>query len=117
MNGRDYVKFVIGYACVSILTKILKGCINEARPGGCYESKRLCKTSGMPSGTGIRAGYVLGFAYGQFEKKMKVCHYLLIFLITFGLCLGRVYMKSHTMIQIIAGYLLGLLLGFVTGKL
>ena len=117
MNGYDYVKFVIGYAIVSVLTKILKGCINQPRPKGCYESVRLCKTSGMPSGTGIRAGYVLGFAYGKFEQRMKRCHYLLIFLITFGLCYSRVVMKSHTIVQIIAGYLLGLLIGFVTGKL
>ena len=117
MNSSVYVKFVVGYTIISIFAKVLKGCIKQPRPSDCYESEKLCKAAGMPSGTALRGGFIVGFAVGTFEKQMKQCQYMVIILLSLGLCCGRVVMKSHTISQVVAGYMLGLLLGFVISKL
>jgi membrane-associated phospholipid phosphatase len=116
MNANIFVKFVIGYALVSVLTKVLKHTINQPRPIGCYESKKMCKSPGFPSGTGVRAGYAFGFAISTYGASMSRCQYFIIFLLTLLLCCGRVYMHSHSCIQVISGYILGVVMGMLIGS-
>lgn len=115
MNANTFIKFVIGYALVSVITKVLKRAINQPRPSMCYESKKMCDSPGFPSGTGIRAGYTLGFAISVYGKNMSRCQYLVIVLLTGMLCCGRVYMHSHDCKQVISGYILGVVMGLLIG--
>ena len=106
MNTNTFIKFVIGYALVSVLTKVLKHTINQPRPSLCYESKKMCNSPGFPS----------GFAISTYGASMSRCQYLIIFLLTVMLCCGRVYMHSHSCMQVISGYILGVVMGLLIGS-
>ena len=113
MNRNLYIKFVIGYCLSFILTKFLKMYINEKRPINCTESTRMCATPGMPSGTALRSGYLLGFAIGIFGTSMSKYQYLLILLFTMSITYSRVVVNAHSIKQIAVGYVIGTLLGMV----
>ena len=75
-------------------------------------SNRFLKISLHAAGAGLLTGYILAFTFSQ----LAYSHWIIIFSIfASGLVVSsRLYLKKHTPIQLILGYLISLILAFAT---
>jgi membrane-associated phospholipid phosphatase len=72
---------------------------------------RFWKISTHASGvSGVFA--IISLLYFRYQPEGFSSLYLLICLLTFGVCASRLYLKVHTPLQVVGGFILGALSGF-----
>ena len=85
---------------------------------GCKDPLSKKESYGMPSGHSqnvmLFSTYaILTLMNGNYTDRMKNIGYVLFSLLAIGIMYSRVYLKCHTVQQVIIGGLLGLILGYI----
>lgn len=117
----NYFNFFLGgYILNIILNIVLKTIIKQPRPS---PDKKLIEIGvinghtftldkyGMPSGHAETCGFSLSFITLSLQNYYISLFYLIITIIT--LC-ERYIKKNHTILQLIVGFILGLIVGYIT---
>lgn len=104
MNDKSALVFYIGIISLQYIVKFLKNIIKEDRP-----IKK--NTYGMPSTKSATLFFIIGFLVLNYNFKTDTI--LKLFLLAFVGVLYKLYFKEHSIKQIIAGGLLGLLYSYI----
>jgi membrane-associated phospholipid phosphatase len=117
-NHTVYLSFyAIGTIINTILNITLKAIIKEPRPNEDYKLISISTSNGqrygpdvygMPSGHAQSAAFNLAFITGLFKSPSITCFYLVITIITLG---QRYIYKNHTILQLLVGFIIGLIIG------
>jgi len=120
-NMKTYLNFfIIGFILNNILNILFKFFIKEPRP---LEDLKLIEIAivngyrigidkfGMPSGHAQNCGFCLLFVTLVLQNYYIISLYLLISFISL---FQRYLYKNHTLLQLIIGFIIGLLCGFLT---
>jgi len=114
-----FVYYLIGLCCNSLLNLILKGIIKQPRP---IENTKLINIAlnngrifpsdiyGMPSGHAQAALYSTIFIWLALKNKYILIFYLLL---TIWTMYNRVNTKSHTILQVLVGTIIGAIIGYL----
>jgi len=102
MNDKDAIKLLVGIFLSFVIAKVLKRIIKQGRP-------IKGKTYGMPSSRATLMTFIVVFLLSyNFKDKTK------FIIIVLGLLtlLMKYYLKEHTFNQLLAGFILGLLIAY-----
>ena len=97
--------FAIFFVANFILNIFIKNQIKQPRPKGC--DSFLKNSYGMPSQHSQTAGFVTAFVWSEIPRNQQ----MLLLALTLTTMVQRVWTQCHTVAQVIAGCILGLLLG------
>lgn len=124
-KNRALLYYIVGYFINIVINYILKGIIKEARPGISqkkidllFENNNMFvldynlshEIFGMPSGHAQTVFYTVIFDYLVLKENTQTCFYLIIALIT---VIQRVVFGYHTVKQVIAGAIIGMINGYI----
>jgi acid phosphatase family membrane protein YuiD len=104
MNDKTALIFYIGIISLQYIVKFLKNIIKEDRP-----IKK--NTYGMPSTKSATLFFIIGFLILKYKYENYTI--LKLFFLAFVGVLYKLYFKEHSIKQIIAGGLLGLLYSYI----
>ena len=106
MNDKDAIKLLVGIFLSFVIAKVLKRIIKQGRP-------IKGKTYGMPSSRATLMTFIVVFLLSyNFKDKTK------FIIIVLGLLtlLMKYYLKEHSFNQLFVGFILGLLIAYITYK-
>ena len=107
MEDTTAIKFVGGITSSFILVKILKDIIKEHRP-------IVGKTYGMPSSRSTVMAFIITFLLLNNSFKIET-KYILVGLGLIAIYL-KYYLKEHSLKQIVAGLILGIIIAYIVNK-
>lgn len=106
MNDKDAIKLLVGIFLSFVIAKVLKRIIKQGRP-------IKGKTYGMPSSRATLMTFIVVFLLSyNFKDKTKFIIIVLGLLTLFM----KYYLKEHSFNQLLAGFILGLLIAYITYK-
>ena len=97
--------FAIFFVANFVLNNFIKNKIKQPRPKGC--DSFLKHSYGMPSQHSQTAGFVTAFVWPEIPQNQQ----MLLLALTFIVMAQRVWTQCHTVAQVIAGSVLGFILG------
>jgi membrane-associated phospholipid phosphatase len=112
--------YIVGTVLNNILNIILKLIIKEPRPSKDQKFIEIGVTNGafisfdkfgMPSGHAQNCGFSLSFITLVFNNPFITTLYLILSLISI---MQRYIYNNHTMLQLIIGFIIGLIAGYIT---
>lgn len=107
MNDKTAIKFLGGITGTFILVKILKNILKEPRP-------IVGKTYGMPSSRSTLMAFIITFLLLNYSFKVETKYIIITLgLITIYL---KYYLKEHSLKQLIAGFILGIIIAYIVTK-
>ena len=107
MEDKSAIKFVGGITGSFIIVKILKDIIKEHRP-------IVGKTYGMPSSRSTVMAFIITFLLLNNSFKIET-KYILVGLGLIAIYL-KYYLKEHSLKQIVAGLILGIIIAYIVTK-
>jgi membrane-associated phospholipid phosphatase len=131
LSKQTYLFFyIIGIVVNTILNFTLKYIIKEKRPSLFYKENNLSEIAadiskkndylipihayGMPSGHAQNLGFSLGFMFLFIKNSYLLWIYLIISLITL---FERYVNHKHSIIQLLIGFFIGIIIGFIFYKI
>ncbi len=112
------VYYLVGLFCNTLLNYVLKGIIKQPRPSQNEKLINLALNNGrvfsydiygMPSGHAQSSLYSTIFIWLVFQNKNILILYLFLTLLTMY---NRINTKSHTILQVIVGAIIGTIMGY-----
>ena len=108
MKDKEISIFFVGAVIVRILGKWLKRVIKQPRPVP-------SNSYGMPSGRGVIVGYTATYFLLLFPN-MSMYTKGIIYITSFLACYMKYYLREHSIKQLVAGLITGILLGYTAFK-
>jgi len=109
MNKILAVKIIGGIVLLQIIVYILKHLIKQKRPNKCIG--KVCSTWGFPSGRAT----LYGFLATILAKNVQEFNYKIIIIVfSFIGLTSKVFLYQHSYSQLIAGYILGSSVAFLS---
>ena len=104
MNDKDAIKLLVGIFLSFVIAKVLKRIIKQGRP-------IKGKTYGMPSSRSTLMTFIVVFLLLSYNFKDKTKFIIIVLgLLTLFM---KYYLKEHSFNQLLAGFILGLLIAYI----